>query len=403
MRIGIVTTWFERGAAYVSRQIRDSLLRDGNEVFIFARGGEKYARNDENWDGPHVHWSKRIESPFSLTLIDETEFTQWLRASKIDAVLFNEQRWMQPILWCKSQNVKTIAYVDYYREDTLFQFEAYDALICNTKRHFSVFSESRFNSHFVQWGTDLTVFNSQNRNEESNYTLFHSAGMNPVRKGTDLLLAALAVDYPGKVLIQSQLPLENFFPKLENKINELKNSGVLEIIEKTVPWPGLYHKARCYVYPSRLDGIGLTLLEAMATGSFVITTDEGPMNEFVTTLSGFVVPVEKRYCRWDGYYWPVSEVSVKELKKKIYEVAELDLDLNQHKKIEAFVKQNFDWTRNSSRLSEIIHSAKIKPLAPELEHKISDYDFRGIHRLDRVILRFNGTYKGLRNLLRLVK
>ena len=82
------------------------------------------------------------------------------------------------------------------------------------------------------------------------------------------------------------------------------------------------------------------------------------MNEFVTTLSGFVVPVEKRYCRWDGYYWPISEVSVKELKKKIYEVAELDLDLNQHKKSEAFVKQNFDWTRNSSRLSEIIHSAE---------------------------------------------
>ena len=78
MRIGIVTTWFERGAAYVSRQIRDSLLRDGNDVFIFARGGEEYARNDENWDGPNVHWSKRIESPFSLTLIDETEFTQWL-------------------------------------------------------------------------------------------------------------------------------------------------------------------------------------------------------------------------------------------------------------------------------------------------------------------------------------
>ena len=181
--------------------------------------------------------------------------------SKIDAVLFNEQRWMQPVLWCKSLNVKTIAYVDYYREDTLFQFEAYDALICNTKRHFSVFSESRFNSHFVQWGTDLTVFNSQKRDEESNYTLFHSAGMNPVRKGTDLLLAALTVDYPGKVLIQSQLPLENFFPKLENKINELKNSGVLEVMKKTVPWPGLYHKARCYVYPSRLDGIGLTLLE----------------------------------------------------------------------------------------------------------------------------------------------
>ena len=36
MRIGIVTTWFERGCLCL-QQIRDSLLQDGNDVFIFAR------------------------------------------------------------------------------------------------------------------------------------------------------------------------------------------------------------------------------------------------------------------------------------------------------------------------------------------------------------------------------
>ena len=40
MNIGIVTTWFERGGAYVSRQYRDLLKNDFN-VFIYARGGEQ--------------------------------------------------------------------------------------------------------------------------------------------------------------------------------------------------------------------------------------------------------------------------------------------------------------------------------------------------------------------------
>jgi hypothetical protein len=32
--IGIVTTWFERGAAYVSKQFKDSLEKNGAKVFI---------------------------------------------------------------------------------------------------------------------------------------------------------------------------------------------------------------------------------------------------------------------------------------------------------------------------------------------------------------------------------
>ena len=46
MHIGIVTTWFERGAAYVSRQYRDALAGQ-HTVFIFARGIAHGARRCE--------------------------------------------------------------------------------------------------------------------------------------------------------------------------------------------------------------------------------------------------------------------------------------------------------------------------------------------------------------------
>lgn len=43
MNIGLVTTWFERGAAYVSKAYLNSLKTDNN-VFIYARGGENMLR-----------------------------------------------------------------------------------------------------------------------------------------------------------------------------------------------------------------------------------------------------------------------------------------------------------------------------------------------------------------------
>ena len=68
MNIGIVTVWFERGAAYVSRQFEE-ILAEKHRVFIYARGGEMYAKGDPNWDHANVTWGKRINSPFVGTVI----------------------------------------------------------------------------------------------------------------------------------------------------------------------------------------------------------------------------------------------------------------------------------------------------------------------------------------------
>ena len=64
MNIGIVTTWFERGAAYVSKQFEES-LEINNNVFIYARGGEKYAIGDPIWDKDNVTWSKKTLDPLT--------------------------------------------------------------------------------------------------------------------------------------------------------------------------------------------------------------------------------------------------------------------------------------------------------------------------------------------------
>lgn len=42
MNIGIVTTWHEGGAGYVSRAYMNVLREQGNEVQVYVRGGRYY-------------------------------------------------------------------------------------------------------------------------------------------------------------------------------------------------------------------------------------------------------------------------------------------------------------------------------------------------------------------------
>jgi 1,2-diacylglycerol 3-alpha-glucosyltransferase len=292
MNIGIVTTWFERGAAYVSRQYKATLEQQFN-VFIYARGGEKDIAPGPDWDGSRVTRGKEPDVAIE-TAIDQADFSRWVTENAIDIVLFNEQRWWLPVIWCRQLGIKVGAYVDYYTERTVRLFNVYDFLLCNTRRHYSVFSWHP-QCFYFPWGTNLNTFKPANSYLTINreLTFFHSAGMSPGRKGTDLLLEAFSrLSPPSRLVIHSQVDLEPVFPELSPIISRLQHENRLVVTVQTVPAPGLYHLGDVYVYPSRLDGIGLSLAEAAACGLPLIATDSPPMSEFVSDTNGQLVSVD---------------------------------------------------------------------------------------------------------------
>ena len=363
MNIGIVTTWFERGAAYVSKQYED-ILKQNHDVFIYARGGEMYAQDDPNWDKPNVYWGKYFTKTWLSTGIDLEDFQEWLTVNKINIVLFNEQIWWQPILLCRKLKIVTGAYIDYYTEETIPLFANYDFLICNTKRHYSAF-DWHPQCFYVPWGTDTNLYKFINNSKKQNsITFFHSAGMNPLRKGADLTILAfssLAEKHSDiQLLIHTQKNLNDYFPNLAQTIENLLDEGKLKIIHETVSAPGLYHKGDVYVYPSRLDGIGLTLMEAMSCGLPVITSNNAPMNEFINQKTCKTVEVKKLYCRKDGYYWPQCEVNVNDLIKQmewyILNFARLH---TLRKETRVFAEKHLQWMNNQDNLNEIILSLKL--------------------------------------------
>lgn len=393
VNIGIVTTWFERGAAYVSRAYLETLSTK-HRVFIYARGGEQYAQDDPKWNQSNVTWGKKIV-PVNAMDIDWLDFENWVYQNKLDIVLFNEQRYWMVVLKSLELDVLIGAYVDYYTEETIPFFALYDFLLCNTQRHYSIFRDHP-QAFYIPWGTDCDVFRPNPYRVHRQYpTFFHSAGMGGLnlRKGTDILVRAFQHVYgQAKLIIHSQVGLDSY-----GAIADLiRNDPRIEFIHETVGAPGLYHLGDVYVYPTKLEGIGLSIAEALASGLPVITTDEAPMNEFVVNnVTGVLVTVAERRQRFDGYYWPESYCSEEALVKAMQRyVDHPTLIQEQGQQARAHAIDHLDWYENSRDLPALISSLeRTHSQSWMLKQKVARHERRN-HRLSHIDQMFLNYEKG---------
>jgi len=352
--IGIVTTWFDRGASFVSNAYFETLCKDNN-VFIYARGNDRTIKIDQRWDKEYVTWGKipYLDIP---TFIIWSDFKQWIEKNDIEIVFFNEQHSWDVIIKCQNLNVLTGAYIDYYTPQTIPFFHLYDFLICNTKRHYSVFKHHP-QCFYIPWGTDCELFRPQDHLKTSGgITFFHSCGMSPYRKGTDILIRAFKdVKGNAKLIIHSQINFEN-----SEILRLISDNSRIQIIVKTVPPPGLFFLGDVYVYPTRIEGIGLTILEALSCGLPVITTDNAPMNEFVENgRNGFLIGVEKYQKRSDGYFWQESICEQNLLTERMQYCVDYPEEINKLKVYARnHAEQYLSWEKNSATLSSLIHSSR---------------------------------------------
>lgn len=359
MNIGFISTWFERGAAYVTKAYIDS-LSDSNNIYVYARGGEELGKGDPNWDRSNVTWGLRL----SGTNINFRHFKKWIKKNKIEVLFFNEQHESEIIYTVKKHfpDIKIGSYIDYYKENTVKEFLLYDFLVCNTKRHYSVFKDHP-QCYYVPWGTDIDLYKPKEKNNE-NLTFFHSAGMSN-RKGTSYVLDAFikgGIYKNAKLLLHTQKSLGNVFGYNTEQLSKYN----IEIIEKTVTAPGLYYLGDVFVYPTTLDGLGLTMYEALASGLAVITTNNAPMNEVINNKVGYLVDVECLRSRYDGYYWPLSivkEESLIESMNFFIDNPERLLEMKRLAREEA--KNKWNWEDRKQEINDIFTETEVIVHSPD--------------------------------------
>ena len=380
MKVGLVTEWFERGSSYVSLAYKSTLEMQGHCVHVYARCENQFL-GEPLWEGEKVHKGKKSPLPFGKA-VDKKDFLEWLRTNELDVVIFNEQIWPLPVYWAQNEGVLTVGYIDYYTKKNIRDFKIYDLLICNSKQHVEAFKWHR-NIRYIPWGVDLSLFHpGPDVNRE--LTFFHSAGWSPYRKGTDLLVKSfLMLESKSKLVIHLQIPVSKFLAKFEIDTSHPRFKDI-EFFEGSVAPPGLYHLGDVYVYPSRLDGIGLTQAEALACGLPIISTGVEPMTTFSDHGYSKSCSVARKWYREDQYFWPMAEVDIQSL---VADMRYFETNLSQRSAWKAesrnWAMQNLDWKQNSSQLGAILMSlAKTEFSKMEIvEFRIRNFEFLAAWRM----------------------
>jgi glycosyltransferase involved in cell wall biosynthesis len=347
-------------------------LEKEHSVFVYARAGET-RKGDPIWDDDRVTWAPAHYVP---TGIWSRHFREWIRSKNLEMVIFNEQRQWKPVVVAKEQGVIVGAYVDYYTQVTVPAFAIYDFLLCNTQRHYSVFSWHP-NCYYIPWGVDVEKFKPLFSEIARPTTFLISAGWEGLsdgdRRGTLLALKALReIKNDCRVLVYSQVRFDDMRPEWKRLL--LGDDRIELRVGTYDPFP--FAEGDVYLYPSRLDGIGLTLPEAISSGLACIATDSGPMNEFVVShFNGFLIAVDKHLGRPDGYYWAESICSLESIVAAMQGYIDNGKLLKEHKNnARKYALEKLDWLKNSSQLLSRLSEQKPKEMSLEQTRMANDID-----------------------------
>ena len=139
----------------------------------------------------------------------------------------------------------------------------------------------------IPYGSDTARFHPSDSSEGDNVFRILFVGQLTLRKGICYLLQAYqAFRGPGTELriVGRFVGDPNAFSSHRSLFTYLGNVSYTEL-------PKAFRSADVFVFPTILDGMGLAVLEAMASGLPVITTANGPGDIVRDGVDGFIVPI----------------------------------------------------------------------------------------------------------------
>jgi glycosyltransferase involved in cell wall biosynthesis len=198
--------------------------------------------------------------------------------SGLDGILFFERATWHPHILriAREMGVKTVCIPmwEWFKGEAP-EWKLVDLFVCPTRHTEKIVRSYGFrNTMVIPWALDLARVPSRQIRGPARHFI-HNAGLvdHDDRKGTrDTIQAFKRVARPDirlTVRMQKEVPL----PPLDDRI-------AVEIGNLADP-ADLYSAGDACIQPSKMEGIGFMVLEPVAAGLPVITTDYPPMNEFV--------------------------------------------------------------------------------------------------------------------------
>ncbi|MDP7027979.1 MAG: glycosyltransferase [Candidatus Marinimicrobia bacterium] len=358
INIGIVTAWGECGMGYIAKNWVYTLEKYNFKFNynIFCRAVDKFT--PFRWKGNNV-----IQGPETMN-IDNKIFWNWIDTFKPEIILFQDQntysnsKMVSESTKLRGMGIKLINYADWIYQNDLKNYKGlYDINLAHISRNYDWLLENKLEHPIlIKWGVILKNFPFKIRQVEKVIKFYINLGSGSDRKGYQYIPKALKL-MKGNFLRRIFLPIRknyefNFTSQYRSEknlnrkfLNEINNISQCNFIIQTADNSkgGLFNKGDVYVYPTTMEGVGLTITEAMASGMPVVTTNYPTMNEWLNdNIEGRLINIKK------------TKKTVLEIKKVIPDtkhLAEILIDyidnpkivkeqsINARKRIEKF----YDW------------------------------------------------------------
>ena len=284
MRVGLVSKWFASGQAVVTRQIRSALDGLGHETFVLAKPGKGPRASQERvadpvWDQPGVSQGSNAD-------IRRDEYRAWASDNSLDAVLCDQNDQFDEIAALRAYGVRTIGrfvWESLAPADAEPARAAYDTIYSFTRAEQARYRTLGIDSPLLTWGCHpelIEVAERVERDPELVRFVVPGSCMGKRKPFPEIVEAfTRARGDHLRLLIRGQV---------DRKAGKLEKAAggdprvVIELEDRPTD-EHLRQFASCHVClsPSRWEGLGLPLYEAVAFGIPSITNDSPPMNEVV--------------------------------------------------------------------------------------------------------------------------
>ena len=313
MNVGIVSWWFNRGQATVSRQVRSALDELGHETFVLARPTResftlrRFIASDDVWDQPSVTRASRFEIPWR-------EYERWARDNDLDAIFFYQNYQFSNIARLRSLGIRTLGWFVWEQfggkhvEAARAAFDViYSLTRCEQVRYAEEFG---LDTPYIPWGCHPELTRSTPRKRGDAIYFFYPGGYLRDRKPTRAVIDAFSQTARDdlRLILKTQHPLRQSHlrawpPPPKSRWRRRPKDDLVAVADldprielhaddvSVDQYHELFSSCHVCLAPSRWEGLGLHFYEALAFGLPIITNDAPPMNETVRHMdSGILVP-----------------------------------------------------------------------------------------------------------------
>ncbi len=290
--VGFVTMWHKRGIAIQTRQLADSLERYGFRTHIFARWESARFDNSGTLAHPRVYNAGEDPSP--------EETLAWARGNRIALVMFME---VHPNDWKRvaalaGAGVRIGAYENL---DILPASRARDYGVFELMLHHTFSSHRWFTRHvpnhrglLIPWGVpEERLVARQPARDGQPLRYLHVSGWGGVNDRKRSALALRAFDRAGPPNAELHFYTQRTLPELGEDLPSIAGANPsIRVHEGGVDdlFP-VYAQSDVLLWPSVREGLGLPIVEALASGLVVLTADGYMMQEwFEPNRHGLLCP-----------------------------------------------------------------------------------------------------------------